>query len=151
MRLPDRGQVRRVTVVAVFTAVKLLVGGMALAALTSTTTVSHSVTTGKLAAPTGLTASNGTCNALSSTRVNLSWTATTSTFADGYEIFRSTTNGGPYTSIATVTGAGTTSYTDATVAFSTTYYYVVQAKRNAWRSPNSNQASVRTPSSLCVL
>lgn len=111
---------------------------------------SMSVSTATLAAPASLTASNGTCQPLVSTAVNLSWTATSSTFADGYEIFRSLISGSAYTSIATVSGHGTTTYTDPSPLFATTYYYVVQATKSNWRSPNSNEAAVTTPSTLCV-
>ncbi len=111
---------------------------------------SMTISTATLAAPTGPTASNGACVVLIQADVNLSWTATSSTFADGYEIFRSLTSGGPYTSIATVSGHTTTNYTDSTVAFSQAYHYVVQAKKNNWRSANSAQVSVTTPSSLCL-
>ena len=127
------------------------VAGPALAAFDAPAAAqSHTISSGTLAAPTELTAVRGTCQILSSTRVDLSWTATSSTFADGYEIFRSTTDGGPYGSIATVSPWTTTTYVDTTVAFSMTYYYLVQATRNAWRSPDSNQASVTTPGPLCV-
>lgn len=112
---------------------------------------SMSISTATLAAPTGLTAVNGECVVLNHVYVNLLWTATSSAFADGYEIFRSTTNGGPYSSIATVNGRTTVTYTDTTTAFSTTYYYVVKATKNNWRSANSNQASVTTKSNLCAV
>lgn len=111
---------------------------------------SMTVSSATLAAPTGLIASNGTCVILIQANVNLAWSATSSTFSDGYEIFRSLIGGGPFTSVGTVTGRTTTIYTDPTVAFSKTYYYVVQAKKNNWRSANSAQASVTTPSSLCL-
>lgn len=109
----------------------------------------QSLTMGTLATPTGLTAVNGACVARTSWPVNLSWTATTSTFADGYEIFRSTTAGGPYTSVATVNGQTTTTFTDTTPTYNTTYYYVVQAKRNLWRGLSSNEAAVTTPRRNC--
>jgi hypothetical protein len=112
-----------------------------------TTTV---VASGTLDAPTGLTAVRGACQILTSVAVNLSWTATGSTFADGYEIFRSTTSGSGYGSLGTVTGRTTTTFVDPTVSFLTTYYYVVQAKKHAWRSANSNQAQVTTPTPLCI-
>ncbi len=111
---------------------------------------SMTVSSATLESATGLAAANGTCEVLVLTRVDLSWSATGSAFADGYEIFRSPTSGGPYTSIGTVVGRTTTTYTDATVLFSTTYHYVVQATKNSWRSANSTQASVTTPTSLCV-
>jgi hypothetical protein len=109
-----------------------------------------SVSTGTLAAPTGLSAVRGSCTILTSNAVNLSWTATASTFADGYIVLRSTTNGSGYAQIATVAGRATTTYVDGTAAFLTTYYYVVKATRNNWTSPNSGQASVTTPTPLCV-
>lgn len=111
---------------------------------------SQTVTAGTLAAPTGLTAVNGACVARTSWHVDLSWTASSSTFADGYEIFRSTTAGGPYTSLGTVSGQGTTTFTDTTPTLSTTYYYVVQAKRNLWLSPDSNEATVTTLKRNCT-
>lgn len=86
---------------------------------------------------------------LTSTSVDLSWTPTTSAFADGYEILRSATTGGPYVSIATLASTATT-YTDSTVTFSTPYHYVVKATRNLWRSAASNEASVTTPTALCI-
>ena len=104
----------------------------------------HTLSSGMLAAPSGL---SGSCASLPR-RVNLTWTATTSAFADGYDILRSTTNGGPYASVGTVSGVSTVAFTDSTVAALTTYYYVVKAKRNLWRSAASNQATVSTV--LCI-
>jgi hypothetical protein len=85
-----------------------------------------------------------------STQVKLTWTATGSTWAGGYEIFRALTSGGPYSSLGTVAGQSTATWTDTSVSFATTYYYVVQATKNSWRSSNSNQASITTPTPLCV-
>jgi hypothetical protein len=110
----------------------------ATAAFSSSTTSSGAIaTTGE--APTGLTAA---CVTLSS-NVTLSWTATTSTAAAGYRILRSSTTGGPYTQIGTVTSRTTTTYTD-TISILQTQYYVAEATRNNWTSPNSNQAGVRS-------
>jgi hypothetical protein len=131
-------------------AIAALCANSATAAFNSSPSASQHISTGTLAAPTALSAARGTCVLLTSTAVNLTWTATPSPFADGYEIRRSTANGGPYTSIGTIPGRATTSYTDSTVAFSTTYYYVIQATRNLWRSPNSNQATVSTQTAVCV-
>jgi hypothetical protein len=111
---------------------------------------SQSVSAGTLAAPTGTTSVNGACVRNASWHVDVSWTASASTFADGYEIFRSTTTGGPYTSIGIVAGRNTTTFVDTTPTFVTTYFYVVQAKRNLWRSPNSNQATVTTLKKNCT-
>ncbi len=88
-------------------------------------------TTTAPAAPTGLTATAGNA------QVSLSWNA--SAGATSYNVLRSTTNGGSYTTIATL--VATTSYTDTGLTNGTTYYYVVQAVNSAGTSPNSNQAS----------
>lgn len=82
------------------------------------------------AAPTNLTATGG--NAV----VSLSWSA--STGATSYNVLRSTTNGGPYSSIASTSS---TSYSDTGVSNGTTYYYVVTASNSAGTSGDSNQAS----------
>src|SRR5262249_34390193 len=68
------------------------------------------------AAPTNLKATGG------SGQVALSWNA--SSGATSYNVKRSTTNGGPYTTISSPT---TTSYTDTGLTNGTTYYYVVTA------------------------
>jgi len=83
------------------------------------------------AAPTGLSATAGNAQA------SLSWNP--STGATSYNVLRSTTNGGPYTTIAT--SLTTTNYTDTGLTNGTTYYYVVQAANSGGTSPNSNQAS----------
>ena len=85
-----------------------------------------------------------------SVEVDVTWTASSSIFADGYQVFRSANSGGPYTLIGTVAGRTTTTFTDADVTFLTTYHYVVQATRNLWRSVNSTQASVTTPTPACI-
>lgn len=81
--------------------------------------------------PTGLTAAGVVA------QVNLSWNA--ASLATGYNVKRSTTSGGPYSTIApNVAG---TSYSDTAVTGGTTYYYVVSAVNSAGESPNSTQAS----------
>lgn len=73
-------------------------------------------------------------------KVELSWNK--STGADSYVVHRSTTDGGPYTAVDTVT---TLSYTDTDVVNGTTYYYVITAVNAVGSSPNSLQVSA-TPS-----
>src|SRR5207302_4254587 len=104
---------------------------LAWAAFNSSASASASYATATLAAPTGLTASNGPCTATVNASVTLNWTATTSTWADGYEVLRSLLSGGPYSSVATVSGVSTTTYTDARLLFLTPYYYVVKATKNS--------------------
>lgn len=79
----------------------------------------------------------------SSNQVNLMWNASTN--AGSYNIKRSTTNGGPYTVIATNVTA--TTFSDTGLTPSTTYYYVVSAV-SALESGNSAQASATTGSAL---
>jgi hypothetical protein len=106
----------------------------------------QTVSAGTLEPPTGTAA----CVQLLPTRVRVTWTATPSSFADGYEVLRSTTDGGPYASVGTVGGQATTTFTDTTATSLTTYYYVVQATRHLWRSVDSVQASATVPLSLCT-
>lgn len=130
----------RASVAAVLATGTALIAGPALAGFDAQSAAqSHVIASGTLAAPTGLTA---VCKLTPSLRVNLSWTQTSSPFADGYQILRSTTSGSGYASVGTVSGRGTTTFADTTVSLTTTYYYVVSATRNSWTSPNSNQASV---------
>jgi rhamnogalacturonan endolyase len=82
-------------------------------------------------APTSLTATatNG--------HIILLWN--TAGGATSYVVMRSTSNGGPYT---TINGAWTTTtYTDTNVIGGLTYYYVVAATNAAGTGANSNQAS----------
>lgn len=109
----------------------------------------QSLVSATLDAPTGLSAAHGTCVKHGTDQIVLTWTASTSPAVGGYQIFRATTSGGPYSSIGTVTGRTTTTYTDAGLPFNTTYYYVVQASRATWRSANSAQTSLMTLSSVC--
>jgi hypothetical protein len=76
--------------------------------------------------------------------VGLTWTASAN--ATGYNIYRSATNGGPYTEINTSLD-GSAAYTDNTVVSGTTYYYVVTAVNSeAQESGYSNQAQAVVPS-----
>jgi hypothetical protein len=78
-------------------------------------------------------------------QVGLSWSA--SSGATSYNVQRSTTSGGPYTTIGSPT---TTSYTDTGVTNGTTYYYVVAAVNTAGQSANSSQVSA-TPTAGAIV
>jgi len=57
--------------------------------------------------------------------VDLTWTASTSVVV-GYNVYRGTQSGGPYTLVNSILVA-TTAYTDATVQNGATYFYVITA------------------------
>ncbi len=82
--------------------------------------------------PTALTASLD-----SSLRINLEWGA--SHGATGYNVKRSTTPGGPYTTVALTSD---TRYSDAALIHGVTYYYVVTAVNANGESRASTEASV---------
>jgi len=91
----------------------------------------------------------GTCVVGSSTHsAALTWTASTSPNVAGYNIYRATVSGGPYTMVNTSLVTGT-AYTDTTVQAGQTYYYVATAvdtssNQSAYSSPPV-QANIPTP------
>jgi fibronectin type 3 domain-containing protein len=105
-----------------------------------TATFASVICTGGLlvpSAPTGLTATAGMEQA------TLNWQAASN--AADYNIGRSTINGGPYTTVASVT---TTNYTDLNLAGRTTYYYVVTAVTAGCQGTNSAQVSATPTASV---
>ena len=105
---------------------------------------SNSFSSATLQPPTGLGAA-AACVGLGNAKITLTWTATTSTFADGYDVYRGTASGGPYSNIAHVTGRTTVSYVNTGLTTNKTYYYVLQSTAYGWTSANSGQASATTP------
>jgi len=85
--------------------------------------------------PAGLTAT------ASVGRVFLKWTPDNDATTQGYSILRSTTSGGPYTSIASWTDNTYPQYTDGTVVNGTTYYYVISANNKSGTSAVSAETS----------
>jgi hypothetical protein len=91
-------------------------------------------------APSGLTAT-----AVSSSQINLSWTASTSSCAVSYNIFRSTTSGfTPSASNQVASGVSGTTFSNTGLAASTTFFYLVEATNSGGTSGPSNQASATT-------
>ncbi len=78
--------------------------------------------------------------AISATQNSLTWNAVAG--ATSYNVKRTTTSGGPYTTIAT--SITTTNYTD-TVNAGTVYYYVVSAVAGGVESINSLEATAPVP------
>jgi autotransporter-associated beta strand protein len=74
-------------------------------------------------------------------RVTLTWQPSPNDTAQGYRIQRSTTSGGPYTTIANWTDNTFPERTDTAVTNGTTYYYVVAANNVAGTSANSPEVS----------
>lgn len=127
---------RRIGLVAVAVLVPALLGASSvttLARLTDTDSSSKAISTDTLDPPTSLAATGGSS-------ASLTWTATTDTYASGYEVRRATVSGGPYSLITTVTPRTTVATTDAPGS-NGTYYYVLRSAFQNWRSVNSNQAS----------
>lgn len=89
-----------------------------------------------VAAPAGLTATPGNA------KVALNWNA--SAGATSYNVKRSTSNGGPYSTIAS---PSVTNYTDTGLINGATYYYVVSAVGVSGEGADSVQASA-TPSGM---
>jgi HYDIN/CFA65/VesB family protein/centrosomal CEP192-like protein len=74
--------------------------------------------------------------------VNLSWTPSSSTYT-GFDIYRSTASGGPYTMISS---SLTPAFTDNNVTSGQTYYYVVtEIDATGNQSTYSNQATAAVP------
>jgi fibronectin type 3 domain-containing protein len=84
--------------------------------------------------PTGLVRSQG------DGVINLDWADNTSGILDFYTVYRSETQGGSYTQVAT--SLATSSYSDTTVTNGTTYYYVVTATDNVAALESANSAEV---------
>ncbi len=79
--------------------------------------------------------------------VTLNWTASVSSNVVGYNIYRGTTNGGPYVKL-TSSPTALTSYTDNNVVSGQTYYYVataVDSSSNESGYSNQSQAVIPTP------
>ncbi|MGH2657217.1 MAG: protein kinase domain-containing protein [Actinomycetota bacterium] len=94
--------------------------------------------------PTALEA-DGRCGGFLQAEVALQWDPTVSTFADGYEIYRSTVSGGGYRRVAFVPGHGTTAYVDDDVSMGADYYYVVKSTTGRRDGPPSEQVGAGTP------
>lgn len=79
--------------------------------------------------------------------VCLSWAASTSTVV-GYNVYRGTISGGPYSKLTTTLTANLF-FLDTTAAVSTQYFYVATAvDSNSNESGYSNQASITTPATF---
>ena len=94
---------------------------------------------------TALGASCVTGTSATSHSVVLSWLASTSSGVAGYNVYRGTVTGGPYTKVTTSSPVGGFSYTDTNVVAGQTYYYVATAVEGSTESAHSNQATAVIP------
>jgi hypothetical protein len=107
--------------------------GSSLARLTDTAAPTQAIASDTLNPPTSLAVAGGT-------QASLTWTATVDTYATGYEVYRASVSGGPYSLLTTITPRTVVATTD-TPASSGTWYYVLRSYFQSWRSADSNQAS----------
>jgi hypothetical protein len=136
----------------VFVASAVLAGApLALAAFNQTVVGGPlTVATSTLAAPAKLSATEVNCRTNKTPEIEVSWSATSSSYATSYTIERATASSGPYTSVSGV-AIGKTTYIDSSGAlvYSTTYYYRVSTVYRSWSS-TSAAASVKTLSKNCL-
>lgn len=91
-----------------------------------------------------ITAVNFTASQQTSNSVTLSWVASVSVVS-GYNIYRGTSDGGPYTKVNSSLIAAS-SYTDTTVAAGNSYYYVcTSVDSTGLESVYSNQVIAQIP------
>ncbi|MEP6583071.1 MAG: PA14 domain-containing protein [Ginsengibacter sp.] len=86
---------------------------------------------------------------LQSNKINLTW-SDRSDNETGFEIWRSTAYGGPYSLVAT-TAANVTTFSNSGLTPNTKYYYEVRAKMNTTYSAFSNVSGVNLPSQIVLL
>lgn len=113
----------------------------------STASAGNSFAGDSLQPASAVTATHQCVLGIRSMRVN--WTASSSGWATTYRVLRSV-NAGAWTSVATV-AYGTGTWTDSSVAGSTSYAYRVRVERTGWSWTSSDATSntVSTPA-LCL-
>jgi large repetitive protein len=91
-------------------------------------------------------AKNLTAFAVNQSSIQLDWSDNPNPAFNetGFEIYRGTASGGPYTLIA-ITAANVLTYLDNNLPSNTTYFYLVRAVNNTAAAPaNSNEANAKT-------
>ncbi|KKK82137.1 hypothetical protein LCGC14_2806390, partial [marine sediment metagenome] len=91
---------------------------------------------------------NLSVDTVTSSLVDLSWTASTDSGGSGlagYKIERAPDSGGSPGTFAQIDTSGTNSYTDATASASTKYWYRVRAYDNAGNNSNYNDYTTSSP------
>jgi hypothetical protein len=137
--------VRALVPVALGVAV-LAVAPPAIAAFQDSAVATAGYTTAQLAAPTGLTATAG-CSGVAAPKVTLGWTATTTAFATGYDIYRAV-GAGSSTLLTSVSPRTTVAYTDNAVSLLTSYTYTVKTRYAAWTKASATASA--TTALVCL-
>ena len=126
----------------------VVLGGPALGSFGDSATAASTLTTTSLAAPTSFTATAGCTTSIPKVpKVTLSWTATTSTFATGYDVYRAV-GAGTQTLLTSVSPRTVTSYVDNSVSLVTSYTYSVRTRYAAWSKASSNASA--TTAVVCL-
>jgi len=123
---------------------------LALAAFTHTASGGPlTLASATLSPASGISATQAKCHTNRTPEIEISWSATSSSYATSYTVERATSSTGPYTALATIALGGATSYTDSgSLGYSTTYYYRVAVVFHSW-SATSATASISTLSKSC--
>lgn len=122
---------------------------MAGALMTSTVTASQPFATAALAAPADVATEPGTCQPGVADSAVVTWTPPSPTKATAYEVLRAASSEGPYTVIATVSGATADEYEDTGLDFDAVYSYRVRSITSTWHSAPSAAATRATRSAAC--
>jgi fibronectin type 3 domain-containing protein len=78
--------------------------------------------------------------------VDIAWDASTSATLQGYNVYRSTVSGGPYSKISPTVATSTLLFTDSTPVSGKQYFYVVTAvDTSGLESAASTQVAVTIP------
>ncbi len=136
----------RASVLCVALAGPLIVVDHALGSFSTSRTAAPSLTSATLQPASGLNASGACDLIILGAHVNLSWTATPSTWATGYRLER--WRNGALEQTYLIPGAATTSYTASDVAGSRTYTFKLTAYKQGWTS-TTVEKTVNTP--FCLL
>jgi hypothetical protein len=132
-------RVHALVILAIVSAVLLMLNLSSTATFTApTANPSNQVATATLSAPTGVSAnvqSNGGT-------VRIAWTPTSSSWASGHRVYRSTTSGSGYVQVSQIAGLATATFDD--VPGTGSFYYVVRGYYDTnganWDSASSAEA-----------
>jgi len=88
----------------------------------------------------------GACDGFFKAKTTLTWLSTSSSFADGYAVYRSTSRDGPFFRVELLPGRTSASWVDANLDTGTRYYYTIRATAGVRLSDYSTLAETHTPS-----